>query len=88
MVVISCLVRTSTAFQVARLAAVIAIAITGVAFHLALSDLPELTDKAAAADWSLHTASPILCVVGWLDFGPRGQVPRRVVGFCVAFPLL
>jgi len=82
------LVRTSTAFRVARLAAVIAIAITGVVFHLALSDLHELTDKAAAADWILHTASPILCVVGWLVFGPRGQVTRRVVGLCATFPLL
>ena len=81
------LARTSTLFRVLRLTAVIGITITGVVFHLALANLQELSDKEAAADWVLHTASPILCVAGWLLFGPRGQVSRRVAGLCVTFPL-
>ena len=30
----------------------------------------------------------MLCVVGWLAFGPRGWVSRRVVQFSIVFPLL
>ncbi|MGV8976807.1 MAG: Pr6Pr family membrane protein [Cellulomonas sp.] len=82
------LTRPSTLFRVLRLTAVIAIAITGVVFHLALANLQELSDNEALADWILHTASPILCVVGWLVLGPRGQVTRRVAGLCVTFPLV
>ena len=81
------LVRTSTLFRVVRLTAVIAITITGVVFHIALAGLQELSGKEAAADWILHTASPVLCVVGWLVFGPRGRVDRRVASLCVIFPL-
>ncbi|MGV8967067.1 MAG: Pr6Pr family membrane protein [Cellulomonas sp.] len=82
------LTRPSTLFRVLRLTAVIAISITGVVFHLALANLQELSDREAVADWILHTASPVLCVVGWLVFGPRGQVTRRVAGLCVTFPVV
>lgn len=80
--------RTETWFRVLRLTAVIAITITGVVFHLALKGLTELTDKAATADWILHTASPLLCLGGWLLLGPRGWVTSRIVKLCVVFPLL
>ena len=80
--------RTATWFRVLRLSAVIAITITGVVFHLALKGLTELTGKAVTADWILHTASPILGVVGWVVFGPRGWVTRRIVRLSVVFPLL
>jgi hypothetical protein len=71
--------RPSLVFRVLRLSGLVAISITGVVFHLALADLQELTDKEAAADWVLHTASPLLCVAGWLVFGPRRQLDARVV---------
>lgn len=79
--------RPSLLFRVLRLAGVLAIAVTGVVFHIALSDLRELTGKEKAADWVLHTASPLLCVAGWLVFGPRGQVTRRVALLSVVFPV-
>lgn len=86
------LARTSTLFRVLRLTAVIGITITGVVFHLALANLQELSDKEAAADWVLHTASPILCVAGWLlrrgrstgrgaRCGGSGSSPRARVFF-------
>jgi len=80
--------RSATWFRVLRLSAVIAITITGVVFHLALKGLVELTGKAVTADWILHTASPILGVVGWLVFGPRGWVTKRIVQLSVLFPVL
>jgi hypothetical protein len=80
--------RPSTLFRVLRMAGLVGIAITGVVFHLALKDLQELQGKEALADFVLHTASPILCVLGWLLFGPRGQVSKRVVGLSVLFPVI
>ena len=80
--------RSSTLFRVLRLAGLVGIAITGVVFHLALRDLQELAGKEALADFLLHTASPVLCVLGWLVFGPRAQISRRLVGLSVLFPVL
>jgi hypothetical protein len=80
--------RRSTWFQVLRIAGLVGITITGVVFHLALSDLQELAGKEALADFLLHTASPILCVLGWALFGPRGQISRRLVGLSVLFPVI
>ena len=79
--------RTSTVFKVFRLDGVLAITITGIVYHLALSGLRELTGYEAVANQLLHTASPILCALGWLAFGPRGLTSRRVVGWAVAFPV-
>ncbi|NUT96647.1 MAG: Pr6Pr family membrane protein [Saccharothrix sp.] len=79
--------RPSTAFRTLRLDGVLAIAVTGLVFHTVLKGLHELTGAAAFADFLLHTVSPVLCVVGWLAFGPRGAITGRVIGWSVVFPL-
>lgn len=79
--------RTSTLFRVLRLDALVGIAVTGVVFHLALASLQDLHGSAAFADFCLHTLSPILCVLGWVLFGPRRRTPPRIVGLTVVFPL-
>lgn len=66
---------------------VLAIAVTGVVFHLSLADLQELTGWNAFADSLLHTLSPILAGAGWLAFGPRGHLTRRVVLLSVIAPI-
>ena len=78
--------RGSTLFRVFRLVGVVAIAVTGVVFFIALKGLHELTGWDALADFLLHTASPILTVVGWALFGPRHQISRRIVGFAAIRP--
>ncbi len=65
-----------------------AITVTGVVFHLALSDLQELTGWPAFADFVLHTVSPFLAVVGWGVFGPRGALSPRIVLLSVVAPVL
>lgn len=80
--------RTETWFRVLRLSAIIGITITGIVFHLALKGLTELTGPAVTADWILHTASPILGLLGWIIFGPRGWVTSRIVKLSVLFPVL
>lgn len=79
--------RDSTAFRALRLAGLIAITITGVVFHLVLAGLQDLKGAAATADLLLHTAVPVLAVIGWLVFGPRGQTSWRVAALAVLFPV-
>lgn len=79
--------RRSIAFRVFRLSGLVAIAVTGVVFEVALESLRELEGSAAAADALLHTVSPIMCVLGWLVFGPRGMITSRVVALAVIYPL-
>jgi hypothetical protein len=80
--------RRSTVFRTFRLDGVLAIAVTGVVYHVALSGLHELAGFAALADVLLHTVSPILGVLGWLLFGPRGAVTPRIVWWSLAYPLV
>lgn len=79
--------RSSTAFRTLRLTGLVAIAITGIVYHLVLSGLRELTHWALVADLLLHTAVPLLAVVGWLAFGPRGLVSGRIALLSLAFPI-
>lgn len=80
--------RRSTVFRTLRLDGLVGIAVTGVVFHLTLAQLQELTGWDAFADQLLHTVSPILAVVGWLVFGPRGALSRRIVVLSVIAPVV
>ncbi|GLZ37810.1 Pr6Pr family membrane protein [Actinokineospora sp. NBRC 105648] len=80
--------RGSTAFRVFRLAGLIGIAVTGIVFHTVLAGLNELAGAAKLADFLLHTASPLLTVLGWLLFGPRGGIDWRVIGLALIYPAL
>ena len=78
----------STLFKTLRLNGVLCIAVTGIVYHLALAQLDELTGAAAVVNFLVHTATPVLGVLGWLIFGPRGQTDSRVVAWSLVFPLL
>ncbi|OXM72169.1 MULTISPECIES: Pr6Pr family membrane protein [Amycolatopsis] len=79
--------RTSTVFRTLRLDGVLAIAVTGIVFHLVLAGLQDLTGWAWVANLLLHTVSPLLGVLGWLLFGPRGAVTSRIIGWSAVYPL-
>lgn len=72
-------------FCALRMIGVVGIALTFVVYHVALSDLRELTSGAKFADVMLHTVSPILGVGGWLLFGPRGLTSKGAVGWTTAY---
>ena len=80
--------RRTTLLSVLRLDAVLGIAVTGVIFHTVLADLYDLSGAEAFADLLFHTVSPILAVAGWVLFGPRGMIDRRVVAISMLYPLL
>jgi hypothetical protein len=79
--------RESLLFRTLRLNGLLCIAVTGIVYHVALAGLDEPTGWAAVANFLLHTATPILGVLGWLVFGPRGRTDRTVVAWSIAFPL-
>lgn len=70
-----------------RLAGVMGITLTGIVYHSVLGDLYELTGLAKFSDVLLHTAVPILAVVGWLLFGPRRAIDRAAITVAVAYPI-
>jgi hypothetical protein len=57
-------------------------------YHVALSSVLDLDGVAQLANQLVHTVVPILAVVGWLIFGPRGLTSGRVAKWSVLFPLL
>ena len=79
--------RRSTLLSVLRLDAVLGIAVTGIVHHTLLADLYDLRGAEAFADLLFHTVSPVLGVLGWLIFGPRRLVDRRVVALAMLYPL-
>jgi len=79
--------RSSTAFRVFRLIGLVAITVTFVVFHVALSHLLDLETWAEAANQLLHTVVPVLAIVGWLAFGPRGLASSRIAKLAVLFPV-
>jgi hypothetical protein len=79
--------RSSNVFKVARLTGLVAIALTGVVYHIAIAHLLELDSWDLAGDQLVHTVVPILAVVGWLMFGPRGLTSGRIARLSLIFPI-
>jgi hypothetical protein len=78
----------STLFKTLRLNGVLCIAVTGIVYHAVLAGQDDLHGWASVANLLLHTATPILGVLGWLLFGPRGQTDPRIVTWSIVYPLL
>ena len=70
-----------------RLAGIVGITVTGIVHFLLLRPLLDLHGWDYAADKLLHMAVPVLAVVGWAAFGPRGRVTSRAIGLALLWPL-
>jgi hypothetical protein len=79
--------RSSAVFAVFRLMGVVAITVTFIVFHVALSRLLDLDTWAQVANQLQHTVVPVLAVSGWVMFGPRGLTSPRVARLIAIFPL-
>ncbi|SDT35724.1 hypothetical protein SAMN04488543_3921 [Friedmanniella luteola] len=75
-------------WRVLRLDAVVAITITGIVHWFLLRPLLDLAGWSYAVDKLLHVAVPLLAVVGWVLFGPRRRVDRRVVLLALVYPFV
>lgn len=74
-------------FRVVRLAGVVQIFVTGVVYHIALDGLRELGRWESVSNQLVHTVVPVLGVVGWLAFGPRGRITPRIVALSTTIPV-
>ncbi len=79
--------RSSTVFRIFRLIGLVAITVTFIVFHTALSGLVDLDTWAKTADTLVHTVVPIMAAAGWIMFGPRGLTSARVAKLTVIYPL-
>lgn len=71
-------------FRALRLDALVLAVGGGVVHWFLLRPLLDLHGADLLADKLLHIVVPVLCLVGWLVFGPRGIVePRDVAAFLV-----
>lgn len=80
--------RDGPVFRAFRLAGITGIAVTGIVYHTVLRALYDMTGAAHVADLLLHTATPLLAVLGWLVFGPRGRTSPRTALHALLFPAL
>ena len=80
-------IASSRLLRVLRLDAVLGIAVTGVVHWFFLRPIMNLEGASYLADKLLHVAVPLLAVVGWLVFGPRGLVARADIWPALIWPI-
>jgi len=81
-------VRETQLLRVLRLDALVGIAVTGVVHWFFLRPILDLHGQDYVADKLLHMAVPLVVVVGWLIFGPRGWMSSRVLALSAIYPAL
>jgi hypothetical protein len=74
-------------FRALRLDALVLAVGGGVVHWFLLRPLLDLDGADLLADKLLHIAVPLLCLVGWLVFGPRGLITPRDVGAFLVVPV-
>jgi hypothetical protein len=76
-----------TGWRVLRLTSLVGITVTGVVHWFLLRPLLDLSGADYVADKLLHVVVPLLAVVGWVAFGPRGRVRGRDILGALVFPV-
>lgn len=75
-------------FRVLRLASLIGITVTGVVAAVALPPSSSYTAANLLCDRLLHIGVPVLTVIGWAVFGPRGLATRADLLPSLIWPVL
>lgn len=78
--------RTSAAFAWLRMTGLVSITITGVLYYALLADFGSLHGWHLAADIVVHTIVPVLSLVGWIAFGPRGLTAPHLAPLTIVYP--
>jgi hypothetical protein len=79
--------RDGRVFRVARLDALLCIAVTGIVYTTVLRGLQDLSAAGQVSNLLLHLLSPLLAVAAWGLVGPRPGVTSETVWWSVAYPL-
>jgi len=78
---------SGAAFSVLRLTSLVSIAVTGIVYHVALTSVFVLSGIDEFGNQLVHTAVPVLTVVGWLLFGPRRLTSARTAWLSLSYPI-
>ena len=73
-------------FRVLRLTALITITITGIVYHTLLRQEWDPEGWALIGDQLAHTLVPLMALIGFVAFGPRGPIDSRSVWLALTFP--
>jgi len=79
--------RDTRAWRALRMDAVVLIALAGVVHFFFLRPLLDLDGWDLVADRSLHMVVPVVAIVGWLVFGPRGRVATSDFALFLVLPV-
>ncbi|GAA4126003.1 Pr6Pr family membrane protein [Knoellia locipacati] len=79
--------RYPTWWKVLRLNAIIGITVTGLVHWFLLRPLLDLSGADYVADKLLHVVAPLLAVIGWAVFGPRGKADKGLLLPSLIYPL-
>jgi hypothetical protein len=60
--------------------------VTGIVYHVALASVFQLAGVHQFGNQLVHTVVPLLTVIGWVAFGPRGLTSARIAGLPLLFP--
>jgi uncharacterized membrane protein YciS (DUF1049 family) len=74
--------------QVLRLAALVMITVTAIVYQVLLAPSAVITGWSRLTDPMLHIATPLVTIVVWLWWGPRGWVNLRVFVTSMALPVI
>ena len=81
--------RDGPVWAIVRLDALVGIAVTGVVYSTVLARIHEPKGwQEYSTNAAVHYVVPIMMVLGWLLFGPRPRIDRRVLWWSLAFPIL
>jgi hypothetical protein len=80
--------RDDAGWRVLRLTSLVGITVTGVVHWFLLRPILDLSGADHLADRLLHVVVPLLTVIGWVAFGPRGRIRGRDVVAALTFPVV
>jgi hypothetical protein len=78
----------TTLRRVLRLDALLMITVTAIVYQVLLAPTTDVTGWSRLTDPILHVITPLVTVIVWLVWGPRGWVTGRLVPFALAVPVV
>lgn len=81
-------VRDTLARRVLRLSSLLMITVTAIVYQVVLAPEIDVTGWSLLTDPLLHAVTPLVTVVVWAAWGPRGWVTARLVPLALTIPLL
>ncbi|CAA9369688.1 MAG: hypothetical protein AVDCRST_MAG32-491 [uncultured Nocardioides sp.] len=81
-------VRDTVARRVLRLSSLLMITVTAIVYQVVLAPAIDVAGWSLLTDPILHALTPLVTVVVWAAWGPRGWVTARLVPGALAVPFL